>query len=63
MSEVMKKTYKESNFVKVQLSGNYSRQPIGKNNEIVLQAMILNEKEILVEVIDKDKYQSVVGKS
>ncbi|WP_412968540.1 hypothetical protein [Fredinandcohnia sp. 179-A 10B2 NHS] len=56
MSEIMKKTHKDSYFLKVQLRGNYSRESLVKSNEITLQTMVLNEKEVIVEVIEKEKF-------
>jgi hypothetical protein len=58
----MKKTYRESHFQKAQLSSRYSRESLGKSNEVVLQTMVLNDKEVIIEVIDKDAYQNLVGK-
>ncbi|MFS0864114.1 hypothetical protein AB3M96_15495 [Fredinandcohnia sp. 179-A 10B2 NHS] len=42
--------------MKVQLRGNYSRESLVKSNEITLQTMVLNEKEVIVEVIEKEKF-------
>ena len=56
LSEIMRKTHNDSYFLKVQLRGNYSRESLVKSNEITLQAMVLNDKEVIVEVIEKDKF-------
>lgn len=56
MSEVMKKTHKDSYFMKVKMSNTYSRESLGDERQIVLQVMVLNEKEVIVEVVAEGKY-------
>lgn len=56
MREVMKKTHKDSYFMKVKMSNTYSRESLGDERQIVLQVMVLNEKEVIVEVVAEGKY-------
>lgn len=62
MGQIMKKTYHDTRFIKFTLSGKYRSENLDKDGYVVLQMMPVNETDVILEIIDKDKYESVFGK-
>ena len=61
MYGIMKKTYHDSFFRKLKLSDRYAMENIDRDDLIVIQALPLNDKDIIVEVVEKDKYKRLIA--
>lgn len=57
MSEIMKKTHKDSSFFKIRMKADYTKQLLVDIDKVVLQTMVLNDKEVIAEVVSKAKYE------